>query len=157
MNQRKELSNSPDRLRVSGTTCPSIHQILPTVQVQTSYTVLKHVVNDRLSIRLSHDYLKISLAGALEYKYSDKRPVNQSRLGLRWAAAPGTSIDVRINHEKSRGRKSVSVVDAGLNKSLGNYELYLQIKNLFNRRYEDVAGVPMPGLSAAIGIRWGRR
>jgi len=41
-----------------------------------------------------------------------------------------------------------------LGRTLRTWEVFLQGENLLDRRYEEISGVPMPGRTISIGLRW---
>ncbi|MDP1832278.1 MAG: TonB-dependent receptor [Geothrix sp.] len=44
-----------------------------------------------------------------------------------------------------------------LGRTHGAWEVYLQGNNLLDRRYEEIIGVPMPGRTFSLGLRWNPR
>lgn len=102
---------------------------------------------------LGYDYLDIGLEGGKEYKYTAGRPRHQARLGLHRRLSPaGSRIVIWLRYEKVRA--NVTLVDAAFRKRFLGGDFFLRATNIFNKRYEDVPGVPMPGFSAEAGIRW---
>jgi len=115
-------------------------------------TQMKLRLYDDFALSFSHDFAKVSPDAGVEYKYTGTLPENQLRLGLRWTAGGGNTFDLRVNYEKPRLRNHVTTVDAAFHRALPSGEYYVHFQNLFNQRYEDVSGVPMPGMTATVGV-----
>jgi iron complex outermembrane receptor protein len=59
---------------------------------------------------------------------------------------------VRVGAAQRRGRNAYSVVDAYLARTGRRIRPFLHLTNLTNARYEEIAGVPMPGRGIVGGI-----
>jgi len=147
----REVSNLIDWTRPAGTSSWRIGN--NNARFSGANTTLRIFRTDSFYWSLSYDYLQMSLNDRMEYKYTDARPEQQLQLGARWFDADRNSLDVRLNYKESKQQKDIIIVDAGINKPFPGGELYLHVNNLFNRSYEDVQGMPMPGLRAVIGFK----
>lgn len=104
---------------------------------------------------LSYDLLKMDWSGAGYLKYSLAHPKHAARLALKWALPGGVNATAIGTYEKMDWRKSVSLMDAMVSKEKAGVRYYIEARNIFDRKYEDVPGDRMPGLAVYAGASAG--
>lgn len=119
----------------------------PSMRFQGVSSSLKTNINKKTALTLSHEYLRIKSDAAQIYKYATQRPRHIFLIGLNNSFKKDLSINIQTHYEKSANQKSISLLDLSLKKKIRGNELQFQINNIFDRQYQDVTGVPMPGVS----------
>jgi iron complex outermembrane receptor protein len=66
----------------------------------------------------------------------------------------GTTIGVRVGYTRRVDRRAYLLADARLARRIGAIEIFADGRNLLGERYQEIAGVDMPGRSARVGLRW---
>jgi outer membrane receptor protein involved in Fe transport len=70
---------------------------------------------------------------------------------------PATRLGATFNQkQRTLGGPDPSLLALRLTRRLGAWEGFLQGENLLDRRYEEISGVPMPGRTFSLGLRWSR-
>jgi len=97
--------------------------------------------------------------GDLESRYVFNYPSRAAVASWRAAIGEGLAARGRVSSYKRPGRDVYFVADGAVAWERGRLRPFLALHNINNARYEEIAGVPMPGRSllAGVEILLGRR
>ncbi|MBA3053014.1 MAG: TonB-dependent receptor [Candidatus Omnitrophica bacterium] len=120
---------------------------------QAGYTFLKAsapggIYDSKYALRYPAHKFSLRLKGHLF-------PRASSRAGALSARHGGLSAAVSGSYLKRRSEAGYFVMDARIEKRFGNYSLFLEAANLFNRKFQSQPPVPAHGRWAGVGITAG--
>ena len=112
-------------------------------------------LNSSSRLSLGYTFLKSESEELENYisKYSLGHPQHQVSLGIGFPLFLGILQNVRGRYRQSSNERGYFILDSRLSKSLGQLEFHLVATNLLNISYEEIPGVPMPGISFAGGVK----
>ncbi len=106
-----------------------------------------------LTGRAGYTFLKASRPdGIYDSKYALRYPSHKFSLWLDRKLFQKVSAAVTGSYLKRERDKGYFVLDAKIEKKSGNYGLFLEASNLFDRKFYDFPGVPAPGRWAGVGF-----
>jgi vitamin B12 transporter len=99
----------------------------------------------------------------VEYTYMDSNMKRVKYTHIRHKLCAGIDIPlpfglssfVRGRYEDKLYGDSYFLLDAKVAKDIRGFQFFTEATNLFDRRYEELQGIPMPGRWVQGGIRWG--
>ncbi|MFB0565219.1 MAG: TonB-dependent receptor plug domain-containing protein [Candidatus Aminicenantaceae bacterium] len=137
-----------DRARYQGAEFSLNYQIQEGYNVNVNYSYLQAIntspgrKSSKLEYKPPHKFslffeykLPFSLKGMLKVLYIDKRYFEEPEGEFKHLS-------------------SYALLDLRIAKTLGKFEVYLLLKNLFDENYEFEAGFPAPGREYIMGISW---
>ena len=65
-----------------------------------------------------------------------------------------TTAGVRVGYTRRVDGRAYLLADVRLARRIGAVEIFADGRNLLGERYQEIAGVDMPGRSARVGLRW---
>ncbi len=87
-------------------------------------------------------------------KYSYKIPQNLTALTLSVSPIKQTPLLVSFIYKKRPEEKGFFLLDARMSRKIGLFEIYLEMKNILDTKYEEVRGVAMPGRWVGAGLEF---
>ncbi|MBU1678943.1 MAG: TonB-dependent receptor [Bacteroidetes bacterium] len=106
--------------------------------------------------KIDFDFTHLSsdkFSGNLESRYLLDHLKNQAILKIM--SSPLNIITMLIfRYEQRLNNKEQFLVDFGLAKAVIGVELFVKVSNLFDRKYEDIAGVMLPGRWVKLGVSY---
>ncbi|MCD6320138.1 MAG: TonB-dependent receptor [Candidatus Desulfofervidaceae bacterium] len=109
------------------------------------------------TLKLDYTYLNQTTHPAVETKYAGGYLKHKADLILisRWPWQINTSFV--LSYQKRLGQTAYPLLDARVEKAIqhdhGQCHLFIEGKNLLDADYEDIAGVPMPGIWVWGGVK----
>ncbi len=113
-------------------------------------TVYLNLLWQKHTLKLDYTFLNQTYHCQGKAKYAGGYLKHKADLILisRWPWQINTSL--ALSYQKRLGQTAYLLLDAKLEKQLksqyGRYSLFLEGKNLLDANYEDISGVPMPGI-----------
>jgi len=125
----------------------------------------RQIINTQLQQSINYTYLsnKGIPAGSSDFVTLAYSPLNTANHTLTWT--PNKSwqwdlitryLDSRYSGNNKTGTKLGSQVtwDTRVGYNLTHTELYFGVQDIFNKRYEEQAGFPLPGRTYYGGLQW---
>lgn len=89
----------------------------------------------------------------IQSRYVFNYPVHSGVASLT-ALGRGIAARLRAGVLQRYARDAYALVDLSLARAAGRLRPFLQLTNLANTAYEEIAGVPMPGRAVVAGLEW---
>lgn len=115
-----------------------------------------------LGIRWTARAALLSVASSAEEGYVSKyalRPLTETiAVTAERSVLPGLTLGAEARRSRRTGEEAYLLLDGRLAWVVGRRaRLFLDVRNLTDEGYDDVAGMPAPGRSLSAGVSWGSR
>ena len=108
---------------------------------------------DQINISYSYTYSR-KQGGNYQSQYLFNYPRNQIIAALTNEWFYGIKQQWNFQFEDITDRDDKYLINTQLMKSIGNIEIYLKARNLLNKSYQEIDGVPLPGRLLYAGIKY---
>lgn len=123
------------------------------------FTGVEAAFTARLRRRHELDFRYTGLKGArtplpgVQSRYVFNYPVHSGVVALT-GIGRGIAARLRVGVLQRYARDPYALVDLSLARATGRLRPFLQLTNVGNTAYEEIAGVPMPGRAIVAGLEW---
>lgn len=111
------------------------------------------MINDKLSFSLSATLISAEQSiRAAEYKYGFRFPKLQAVIAINYKFNKMLSTNIKATYKDRINQKNYFLTDISFNSHIKQAVLFVKGYNVFNKKYEDITGVSMPGRWFFFGI-----
>ncbi len=156
---RKEGKNLIDWVRINSEpwTAKNIAKVNTTgFEIQSSINPAT-IINDFPVYKVSLDYTYLNSNKKIESyesEYLQDFLRNQFILNIENHWWLGISQSWLFRYEDRVNFQDNFIVDSQISKEIGNFNLFVKVTNLFNKSYQQISGVPLPGRWIVTGIKF---
>lgn len=126
--------------------------------VSSAYGYELHFSSDQYPVHFRCALTGLFHENSNDSKYETKYPFNalqyQFYTALSWKLPLSIYHHIFVRANKYKGRDFYTLVDMRFSRSLDNWKLFLEFKNILNTQYEEINGLPMPGFGWMSGFQF---